>query len=103
MNKKKLNRIQRHMRALRSKSASLRKNDLVGVAKALGRSRFNRGKEPTYVSTPFPDLRPVSIPSHPGTLKRFTALGILDQLEDDVLRWEETLESDNDSDEGTHE
>lgn len=52
------------------------------------------------MSEPFPDLRPISIPSHPGTLKRFTAASILDQLDEDVFRWEETLEP-HDSEDNT--
>lgn len=94
MNKAKLNRIRRKQRRLRSRSSSLRPRELVALAESLGRRRFNRGKEPTYVSEPFPDLRPVSIPSH-RTLKRFTAVGILDQLDEDIFRWEESLELDD--------
>ena len=42
-----------------------------------------------YVSKVFPQLTPLPIPSHPGALKRFTALSILNQLDEDILQWEE--------------
>jgi len=44
-----------------------------------------------YMSEVFPQLSPLSIPSHPGTLKRFTALSIINQLDEDILQWEEYL------------
>ncbi len=44
-----------------------------------------------YMSDAFPQLGPLPIPSHPGTLKRFTALSILNQLDEDILQWEEYL------------
>jgi hypothetical protein len=94
MTKKKLNRIRRKLDVLRAGAAGLRSHQLVQIAKSLGRRRSNRGKEPTYVSDPFPDLRPVSIPSHRGTLNRFTASSILDQLDEDVFRWEEEFEQE---------
>lgn len=94
MTRKRLSRIKRHLGGLRSRVADLRSRELAQAAESLGRRRSKRGKEPTYVSEPFPDLRPLSIPSHPGTLKRFTAASILDQLDEDVIRWEEMLESD---------
>jgi hypothetical protein len=95
MTKGKLNRIKRKHRGLRERSQDLRNHELAGLARSLGRRRSKRGKEPTYVSEPFLDLRPVSIPSHPGPLKRFTAVSILDQLEEDIFRWEEILELDD--------
>lgn len=45
-----------------------------------------------YVSDQFPDLTPLSIPSH--SLNRITVLSILGQLDEDVFRWDELLESD---------
>jgi len=66
------------------------------VAAKLGRKRSKRGKEPTYISEPFPDLRPLSIPSHSSGVKRFTAQGILDQLDEDVVRWQNELQASDD-------
>lgn len=42
-----------------------------------------------YVSDIFQQSRPIPIPSHPGALKKGTALKILDQLEGDIFQWEE--------------
>jgi transposase len=94
MDKKRLKRLRRLLDSLRTKPANIRRRELVSLAKKLGRRRFDRGKEPTYVSDPFPDARPVTIPSHPGALKRFTASNILDQLEGDLSRWEEALDAE---------
>jgi hypothetical protein len=58
------------------------------LAEALGRRRADRGSEPTFVSDAFPGLRPLTIPSHSKPLKRFTALSVLDQLEEDIAEWE---------------
>ena len=91
MNRKRLNRVRRKIQSLRSRSANIRSRQLVALARGLGRRRFDRGKEPTYISACFSDARPITIPSHSGALKRFTAAGILDGLEDDILRWEESL------------
>jgi hypothetical protein len=58
----------------------------------LGRRLASRGKEPTWVSDRFPQLRPLSIPDHgnrdvaPGTKN-----SILNQLEDDLNSWDEQL------------
>jgi hypothetical protein len=38
-----------------------------------------------------PNSRPISIPDHPGSLKRFTAGNILDALEQDIFALEEML------------
>ncbi|MBV9636642.1 MAG: type II toxin-antitoxin system HicA family toxin [Methylobacteriaceae bacterium] len=54
-----------------------------------------RGKEPMWESAEFDELYVLAIPRHgnrdlaPGTKK-----SILDQLEDDVLAWEERLGDD---------
>lgn len=93
MNKKTLKNVERRIRSLHAGSGNVRRRQLVSLAKTLGRKESNRGKEPTYISTVFPDMRPVSIPSHPGALPRFTVESILDQLDgDDVVRWQQALE-----------
>ena len=91
MTKTRLNRLKRKIANLRARSAGIRTRELVSVANGLGRRSAQRGKEPTYVSDQFPNLRPISIPSHSKPLKRFTAMSILDRLEDDVAAWEEVL------------
>lgn len=93
MNKKKLKKVQRQVDSLRLSLASIRSQDLVRLMKKLGRRRIKRGKEPSYISDEFPDARPITVPSHPGTLKRGTAASILDDIEGDIFRWEEALDA----------
>lgn len=96
MHRKKLDKIKSDLRSLKAAAGNLRDRRVREVARSLGRRRCKggskRGKEPTFISEPFPDLRPLSIPAH-GTLKKGTGLNILNQLDEDVLRWEEELES----------
>jgi hypothetical protein len=92
MDLKKIQKLRSEFERLRG-SGGIRDTELESLARRLGRRRANRGKEPTWVSEVFPDSRPVSIPSHPGNLNRFTAGGILDQLERDLDRYEELLSS----------
>ena len=83
INKQKLAQLRCAIEALRARKHNIRPNDLVSVAKALGREKEKRGKHPTYVSRIIPTRNPISIPGHP-TIKTGTALGILDELEADV-------------------
>ncbi len=99
MNKKKLDKIERKLEILRSRQANIRDRELVSLAKSLGRLRSPRGKEPTYINEFFQHLRPLSIPSHPRALNRFTAGSIIDQLELDILAWDEFLENEEKEDE----
>lgn len=63
---------------------------LESVARRLGRRRVKRGKEPMWQSIEFESLFPLAIPHHGGKdLAPGTRNSILDQLEDDVLAWEE--------------
>ena len=90
MNRKKWNKIRRQLDACgkgQPKAA-----ELVRLARALGRTKHNRGKEPTYESDDFPDLSPLTIPMHKGRdLATGTRDSILAQLDDDLTRWDETL------------
>jgi len=87
-------------RKLRQELASLRKKgglesrEVEDFARALGRRRHSRGKEPAWVSD-VPGLRPVSIPDHPGDLNRFTARGILNQLEEDLEMLDDDVTSES--------
>lgn len=90
MNAKKLQKIKKRLAALRSKPNNIRSAELVRLARSLERTIFDRGKEPTYVSTLLPASRPISIPNHPGTLAKGTALNILDQLDQDIFEIEES-------------
>jgi hypothetical protein len=61
-------------------------------ARQLGRREVKRGKEPTWENDDFPDLRPLSIPDHGGKdLTPGTQNSILNQLEDDLCRWDELV------------
>lgn len=95
MNATKLARIKGWIEDCREKSKNLRHSDLERIAHALGRVRVKRGKEPTYKSTEFPRANVITIPSHAGkTLRLGTAESILDQLEEDVFRFEQRLHSE---------
>ncbi len=91
MNKKKLKKLVRRVRSLRQASANLSFSKLSSLAAKFERKRSDRGKEPTFVSTVFSDLRPITIPGHPGAINRFTAEGILDQFDEDVIHWQNYL------------
>jgi len=89
MNPKKIAALRGQLNQLR-RQGGIKGRELEGFAKALGRERHKRGSEPTWVSTLFKDIRPVSIPSHAGRdLNRNTAGSILNQLEEDLERLEE--------------
>jgi hypothetical protein len=75
--------------------ASVNARALEGIAKQLGRREDNtRGKEPVWVN-PSLGVFPLSIPRHGGRdLAVGTKNSILDQLEEDILAWEERLENE---------
>lgn len=91
MDRKKLRRIKQTLKNLRSRPNNIRSKELRNFAKQLGRRRFNRGHEPNFLSDLLPKSRPISIPDHPGSMARFTAENILDQLEQDIFELEEML------------
>lgn len=91
MDKKKLNKLKRRLEDMRGRVSNLTAQELVSLAKALGRTRSKRGKEPTYISELLPQSKPISIPYHPGSLNKFTAGNILDALEHDIFSLEEKL------------
>jgi hypothetical protein len=92
MDLKKIQKLRSQIEGLRGRGG-IKSDEIESLARRLGRRRAKKGKEPTYVSEVFPDLRPVSIPSHPRDLNRFTAGGILDQLESDLDSYEALLTS----------
>jgi len=91
MNKRKLKKLRQELDNLRVHPSNLRNTELVKFATKLGRFKSNRGKEPTYVSDLLPQSRPISIPNHPGSFPRYTAISILDALEQDIDELEEIL------------
>jgi hypothetical protein len=95
MTKKKLSKLRRALKQLRAGKYNIRPSDLVSFAGKVGRRLDgSRGKEPTYVSTAFPNLNPLSIPGHPK-INPFTADNIMDILEIDLDAWEDHLEKES--------
>ena len=82
----------------RLRRASARADDVESLAKRLGRTKFNRGKEPVWVNDEFPELFPVAIPHHGGRdLSPGTKRNILDALETDIEAWRERLDVNGES------
>jgi hypothetical protein len=95
MTKKKLSKLRRELKQLRAGKYNIKPSDLRSFAGKVGRKLSGlRGKEPTYVSIPFPHLNPLSIPGHP-TINPFTAENIMDILETDLDAWEDLLEKES--------
>ena len=91
MTEQKLQNLWAEVNSLRKKGG-IKSSELQSLAKAVGKSRHKkRGKEPTWISS-FSMLPPVSIPDHSGDLNKFTARGILDQIERDLEKHSEILE-----------
>jgi predicted RNA binding protein YcfA (HicA-like mRNA interferase family) len=93
MNRKKLEKIQREVDKFRR--SSIKAADVERLARQLGRKRAKHkgGSEPMWENHEFPDLRALSIPHHSNKdFKPGTKNSILDQLEEDILSWEERLE-----------
>lgn len=82
MTLKKIARLRTKIDNLRDQG-SIKSIVLVNIAKACGRVRSKRGKEPTWVNPEFKDLFPLSIPRH-REVNRFTARSILNHLEADL-------------------
>jgi hypothetical protein len=58
-----------------------------------------RGKEPAFVSTVFPNARPISIPDHGSrNLSPTVQKNVLNDLEEDVFRVEEKLRKEAEND-----
>jgi len=102
MNRKNLNKVKRELAQLRrspQKAATLE-----SLAGRLGRKLVKRGKEPMWENIEFDQLYALSIPRHGGRdLSPGTQRSILDQLDDDVLAWEELLGDDEDDEEAQNE
>lgn len=89
MNLKKLKKIKLELNEMRRSPFNRKPSELSSIAKQLGRTIDNRGKEPTYVRAREPALSPpLSIPKHPGDLKPGTARNIIEALLSDVDDWE---------------
>ncbi len=94
MHATKLGKIRSRLAAMRL--SPQRARALESLAGQLGRRSVKRGKEPMWESAEF-SLFPLSIPHHGGRdLPVGTKNSILDQLEDDLLAWEEELSEEDD-------
>ena len=93
-NQRKLDKIRREIVSARKGIHNVTGRDLRSIAKRLGRERdTSRGKEPTFVSIWF-KTNPISIPD--DVKADGTKRSILDDLEDDIFRFE-TEGADDDS------
>jgi len=91
-------KIKRALQDIRLSPRGRKAVELAALANALGRYRYSRGKEPTYVRVESPALPPpLSIPAHTRDLKVGTVRCIVDVLLDDVEIWRNFLrEAGND-------
>lgn len=101
MNPKALKKLKRQLKEMEKSPFNRKPDDFISIAKQLGRTKDNRGKEPTYTRERDPTLSPpLSIPNHPGDVKPGTARSIIDALLSDIDDWEIHLsESDDDNEE----
>lgn len=83
INKQKLEKLRKRVQAMRGSIHNVHPDDLVSLARSLGREKSKKGKHPTYESLLMPNATPLSIPGYP-TIKAGTARNILDQLEADI-------------------
>jgi len=87
-------KIRKEIEKLRRSPNNIRHRQLASIAQKLGRVRdSSRNNEPTYVNKSRKWF-PLSIPDHSVPLKKGTALKILDQLEEDLLKLEDESESE---------
>lgn len=92
----KLRKIKAALEDIQASPKGVNYKELISFANKLGRTKSNRGKEPTYVREDAPELSPpLSIPKHPGDMKVGTVLSIVETLLNDVDEWELYLQEDN--------
>lgn len=100
MNAKTLKKIKRQLKEMEKSPFNRKPEIFISIAKQLGRTLANRGKEPNYTRGRDPALSPpLSIPNHPGDVKPGTARSIIDALLSDVDDWEIHLAESSDDDE----
>ncbi len=88
-----LAKIKRTLLEMQRSPGGIKVLELEGLARALGRQRAKRGKEPVFARNAEPRLfPPLSIPHHSSGLKVGTARSIVEALLKDVVAWEIFLE-----------
>ena|SRR3989338_4260452 len=99
MDLKALRKIKRQLQEMYKSPYNRKPEVFISIAKQLGRTKANRGKEPNYTRERDPALSPpLSIPNHPGDMKPGTARSIIDALLSDVDDWEIYLSENNGND-----
>ena len=94
MDEKKLAKIKREIEAARGRLGNLRHNDLAKIAKMLGRERSaKRTNEPTYESALL-NANVITIPDHARGLNKWTAKAIINQLDEDVVKFEAIIRAE---------
>jgi hypothetical protein len=92
MDARKLAKIKKKISEARRGAANLKFKDLEKIAKMLGREQSkDRNNHPTFVSTLL-DTNVITIPNHSAGVKKYTALNILDQFDNDVFELEFLIE-----------
>jgi hypothetical protein len=88
VNPKSLRKVKQRLQEMLRSPSGRKPDEMISLAKQLGRSKDKRGKEPTYVRERDPALSPpLSIPNH-GEFKSGTARSIINALLSDVDDWE---------------
>jgi hypothetical protein len=99
MKRKKLDKLKRELDGLRN--GRHKASAFQSLARKLGRKEnTKRGKEPMWESESFGDLYALAIPNHGGKdISPGVQRQLLDLLEEDVLRWEEVIEAQEQNEE----
>ena len=88
MDKKSLKEIKDQLKQMYKSPQNRKAKDFISIAEKLGRKKFIRGKEPTYIRDDSPVLcPPLSIPNHPGDMPIGTARSIINALLTDADVW----------------
>lgn len=99
MHRKKLDKLKRELASLRQ--GRHKASAFQSLASKLGRKEnTKRGKEPMWESESFADLFPLAIPNHGGKdISPGVQRQLLNLLEEDVMRWEEVIEAEEQNEE----
>lgn len=95
MDRRKLDKLERQLKSMQASPYGVRADDLVSLAKKLGRAKVNRGKEPTYERAPLMPggvVFPLTIPGHTGDLAVGTVKSIVNTLQDDIDEYRQWLD-----------
>ena len=88
MNARKIEKWRQELGNLRGRLANISYDEMVGFAEALGRVRRKASTPHPMYDGPLSRRPSLSIPSHKGSVPKWTAKKILDVLEGDIDTWE---------------